>query len=177
MQTANSKKKGFQEDVGSCSRPLHRGHELLNTHEPPILTLQQPPRSLKFQSGSGFSDSFTETHLESLLLSIDYWLTHYGRWNVNQLNLKERDYPGLPGLNVSTTKISKNGKGDESKLRERDVRPKAGSETRYVARFEDGGRQLEAKERRPPLEAEEAKETDSLLEPQEGNTNTSILAQ
>lgn len=57
------------------------------------------------------------------------------------------------------------------------MRPKAGSETCYVAHFEDGGRQLEAKECRQPLEAEEVEETDSLLEPQEGNTNTLILAQ
>ena len=58
MQTTYSKKKGFHEDVCSCSRPPLSGRELLNTHELPILTLQQPARGLKFQSSSGFSVTF-----------------------------------------------------------------------------------------------------------------------
>ena len=35
--------------------PLLGGRELLNTHELPILTLQEPSKGLKFQNGSGFS--------------------------------------------------------------------------------------------------------------------------
>lgn len=85
---------------------------------------------------------------------------------VNQLNLKQEEYPGLSKWAKIVTRVFKWGWRRQKSWNQRD-----GRKIRLdIADFEDG-RAHKAKEYGQPLEAGKDKKTDSLLEPSEVNTN------